>query len=317
MNEPLSLRYRPRSFDEFFGSKEIKESILKNLGTVHLYLLHGERGCGKTSLARLIACELGVDDFEVHEFDATSKRGIDDAKALRWTIYTKPMRGKRKMYIFDEVHMLTREAFSVWLKPMEEPPEHVYFALCTTNVAKVLPTIRSRARAGEYLVRPLVRRDAHALLSWICTEEKLDVDKDVYKAVLSAGEGIPRDTIGLLEKVKGLGREQALDLIVVGGMGDGKVIDLCRLLLASKANKWEKAKVLLRGIEEEPEGVRLGMLKYMSKAMLGEGDSRLAAMIAEEFEGNFYDSGRAGLNLATYRSCLLTDKKIKIQNPGN
>lgn len=308
-NDPMSIRYRPQNFDEFFGNREIKESVLKNLGTVHLYLLHGEKGCGKTTLARLIAYELEVDDFEVHEFDATSKRGIDDAKAQRRGIFTRPFRGGRKMYIFDEVHMLTREAFSVWLKPMEEPPAHVYFALCTTEIAKVLPTIRSRAKAGEYRLKSLARRDVHALLSWICVEEELDVDKDVYKAVITAGEGIPRDTIGLLEKVKSLRRDEALALIESGGMEDSGVMELCRLLLESKANKWEKAKKILLGLEEETERVRQAVLSYMSRVMVGEGDPRLAAMIAEEFADNFFDSGKAGLRVAAYRSCLLTDKK--------
>lgn len=309
LNDPMSIRYRPRSFDEFFGNREIKESILKNIGTVHLYLLHGERGCGKTTLARLIAYELEVDDFEIHEFDAASHRKIDDARALKPGMFTRPFKGKRKMYIIDECHMLTYEAISVWLKVTEEPPAHVYFVFCTTEVSKVIDTIRSRAAAGMYRLKPLDRRDVHGLLSWICVEEKLDVDKDVYKAILSAGEGIPRDTVGILEKVKGLKRDEALELIAGGGIEEGGVMDLCRLLLANKTGKWNKAKEILRDLEEEPEIVRRAVLGYMAKAMVGEGDSRLAAMIVEEFADNFYDSGRAGLRVAMYRSCFLTDGK--------
>lgn len=303
-NELLSIKYRPQNFKEFFGSDGIKKSILKNLGTVHLYLFHGQKGCGKTTLARLVGYELGVDNFEMHEMDAASHRGIDDAKTLRSGIFMKPMRGERKMYIIDECHMLTREAAPVWLKPTEEPPEHVYFAFCTTEIGKVLPTIRSRAKAGEYQVKSLSRREMHGLLSWVCVEEKLDVDKDVYNAVLAGGEGIPRDTLGLLEKVKGLTKGQALELAIAGGMEDISVLELCRLLLDVKTSRWARARKILQGIDEEPEKVRRAVLGYMSKVMLGEDIPRAAAIVCEEFADNLFDTGRSGLALAVYRCCL-------------
>jgi len=302
MTKPLHIKYRPQNFEEFFGAKEIVESIRKSLGTTHCYLFHGQRGCGKTTLARLVAHALEVDDFEIHEMDAASTRGIDDAKRLKSGVFRKPMKGKRKMYIIDEVAQLTKDAMSVWLKTLEEPPEYAYFALCTTEVNKVLKTIRSRS--AEYQVKPLPRREIHKLLSWVCTEEKIDIKDDVYKALISGSEGIPREALVLLDGVKDLEPELALELIRSGGIGDKNVIDLCRLLLVNEKVKWPQARKILQGIDEEPEKIRRSVLGYMSKVMLGDDSPKLAAMIAEEFLDNVYDSGRAGLSVAVYRACL-------------
>ena len=302
MTEPLHIKYRPQEFSEFFGAKEIVESIKKNLGTLHCYLFHGQRGCGKTTLARLIAHALEVDDFEIHEMDAASTRGIDDAKLLKSGVFRKPMKGKRKMYIIDECHKLTSDAQAVWLKTLEEPPEHAFFALCTTEVNKVLRTIRSRS--AEYQIKPLSRRDVQELLDWVCKEEGIDIEAEIYKGIVDACEGIPREALVLLDKVKDLEPRLALDLVERGGMEDHNVIELCRLLLFGKKDKWPQARKMLQGIDEEPEKVRRSVLGYMNKVMLGEDHPSLAACIVEELMDNVYDSGQAGLALAVYRACL-------------
>lgn len=305
MTEPLHIRYRPREFEEFVGGEEIKKSILNSLGTIHTYLFHGPRGCGKTTLARLLAQELKVDEFETYEMDAASNRGIDDAKGLKSKVYMKPMTGDRKIYIIDECHQLTKDAQSVLLKILEEPPAHVYFALCTTEIGKMLPTIKSRST--QYQVKPLPRRNLHKLLSWICQEEELQPSKDVYNAILEASEGIPREALILLDKVRGLKDEEALSLIELG-TEDRKVIDLCRLLIGGNREKWKEARKILNDIEEAPEIVRRAILGYMNKVSLGEGDPYLPICVIEEFVDNYFDSGKAGLALSVYRACMIKRK---------
>jgi len=308
MTEPLHIKYRPRDFGEFIGGEEIKKSILDGLGTTHTYLFHGPRGCGKTTLARLLAQELKVDGFETHEMDAGSSGGIDEIRKLKITAPLRPMVGNRKIYIIDECHLLSKTAMGGSLKLLEEPPKHVFFVLCTTEPNKLLLTIVSRSKAGEFRMKPLPRREMHKLLAWICGEEGIQPSKNVYNAILDAGEGIPRDTIGILDKVKGLKDEkEALSLIELG-IEDRNIGELCRLLLGGDRDKWKKARETLKGIEEEPETVRRAILGYMNKVSLGDGDPYLPICVIEEFADNYYDSGRAGLVLSVYRACMVKRK---------
>ena len=301
MTEPLNIKYRPQTFDEFFGNEGIKESIKRNLGTPHCYLFYGVRGCGKTTLARLVAYDLGVDEFEIHEMDAASTRGIDDAKRLKSGVFRKPMKGNRKAYIIDEFHQSSNDAMSVWLKTLEEPPGHAFFMLCTTEVNKLLKTIRSRSTAYE--VKPLSRRHVQELLDWVCKEEGIEIDPAVNKVLVSASEGVPREALVLLDKVRGLDRQLALDLVEKGGIEDHSIIELCRSLMDAKA-KWPQVRKILQGIDEEPERVRRSVLRWMNKVMIDSDKPGIVANIVEEMADNVYDSGRAGLILAAYRVCL-------------
>lgn len=136
----LYRKYRPKSFDEVLGQSHIVD-ILKSAvraGRVsHAYLFAGPRGTGKTSVARILAGEIGCVDIDLIEIDAASSRGIDEIRALREAVHFAPLRGPVKVYIIDEVHMLTKEAVNALLKTLEEPPKHVIFVLATTELEKV------------------------------------------------------------------------------------------------------------------------------------------------------------------------------------
>lgn len=175
MHITLYRKYRPKDFEEIAGQKEIVKTLkasLRNGKTSHAYLFTGPRGVGKTTIARLIAkgvnclkngvtdepcneCEncLSINDgsfMDMIEIDAASNRGIDEIRQLKEKINYQPVKGRKKIYIIDEVHMLTKEAFNALLKTLEEPPEHVIFILATTEADKILPTIISRCQRYDF-----------------------------------------------------------------------------------------------------------------------------------------------------------------------
>ena len=143
----LYRKYRPQSFDQVLGQdhivKVLQTSLQKN-EISHAYLFAGSRGTGKTSIARIFAKELGTSPNDLYEIDAASYRGINEMKELLAGISTLPFDSEYKIYILDEAHQLTRDAFNVLLKTLEEPPKHVIFILATTELHKVIPTIVSR-----------------------------------------------------------------------------------------------------------------------------------------------------------------------------
>lgn len=149
----LYRKYRPNNFSEVLGQEHVVNALQgalqqKNIG--HAYLFAGTRGTGKTSLARIFASEIGTKERDLHEIDAASNRGVDDIRALREEVHTLPFESPYKVYIVDEVHMLTKEAFNALLKTLEEPPNHVVFILATTELEKLPETIISRCQTFTF-----------------------------------------------------------------------------------------------------------------------------------------------------------------------
>ena len=158
MGKALYRKYRPKSLSEVVGQKHITDTLanaIKSGRISHAYLLTGPRGTGKTSIARILAHEVnGLEytsdqtELDIIEIDAASNRRIDEIRDLRDKVHILPTSNKYKVYIIDEVHMLTREAFNALLKTLEEPPAHVVFILATTELSKVPDTIVSRSARG-------------------------------------------------------------------------------------------------------------------------------------------------------------------------
>lgn len=234
MGQALYRKYRSKSLAEVVGQDHITDSLQHALqqGTLaHAYLFTGPRGVGKTSIARILAHEINglpyQDDaahLDIIEIDAASNRRIDEIRELRDRVNVAPSIAKYKVYIIDEVHMLTREAFNALLKTLEEPPSHVVFILATTESHKLPETIVSRTQ--RFIFRPVSQDKVVAHLRSIAEQEALTIDDEALALIAEHGEGSFRDSISMLDQARGSGQAVDADYIrSLIGIPDGKAIE--------------------------------------------------------------------------------------------
>lgn len=198
----LYRKYRPHTFDEVVGQRHITDVLsqsIKNNSYSHAYLFSGTRGVGKTSVARIFAQEIGTKPHDLYEIDAASNRGVDDIRELREGVRALPYDSPKKLYIIDEAHMLTREAFNALLKTLEEPPEHVVFILATTEPEKIPDTILSRCSIFQFRA-PTADTLRETILD-IAKKEKLELDKSSAELVATLANGSFRDALSTLQKL--------------------------------------------------------------------------------------------------------------------
>lgn len=204
MSEHVALyrKHRPTSFadvrDQDHIVKVLEGAIAKDT-IPHAILFSGTRGTGKTTLARIFAKEIGVSDVDLYEIDAASNRGIDDIRELREAVHTLPYESEKKVYIIDEVHMLTKEAFNALLKTLEEPPAHVIFILATTEEEKLLDTILSRCQV--FRMHSPSRTVLAKIVTDIAKKEGFTLNPAAADLVAIAADGSFRDALGVTQKV--------------------------------------------------------------------------------------------------------------------
>lgn len=233
----LYRRYRPLKLSDVVGQKQVTEPLMKSLeaGKVgHAYLFVGPRGTGKTSVARIFAHEVNgfkyelEDDYvDIIEIDGASNRGIDNIRELREKVAIAPTSGKYKIYIIDEVHMLTKEAFNALLKTLEEPPAHAIFVMATTDAYKVPVTITSRAQT--YTFKLADSEIMYDFLRSVAEKEGIKINEDALKIVTKRGGGSFRDSLSLLDQISTLSDAEITKNMVVSAMGlpeDGKIVEL-------------------------------------------------------------------------------------------
>lgn len=244
----FALKWRPKNFDEIIGQSHIvstlKNAIQKNR-IASAYLFAGPRGVGKTSTARILAkalnCKTGPTikpclscttcieivegrSLDVIEIDGASNRGIDEIRVLRENVKFSPSAGKFKIYIIDEVHMLTTEAFNALLKTLEEPPGFVKFIFATTQPHKVIPTILSRCQRFDF--RRITVLEIAAQLERIIVSENIKVDKEVLFAIAKASDGSLRDAESVLDQLVSFSEEKISlkDVVSVLGLVEQEVL---------------------------------------------------------------------------------------------
>lgn len=219
--QALYRKYRPSNFDEVVGQQPIiqtlKNAIVQNR-IAHAYLFCGPRGTGKTSIAKIFAKMLNCEDEsnkpcgkctnckmvqngshpDIIEIDAASNNGVDEVRNLIDKVKYAPMQGKYKVYIIDEVHMMTTGAFNALLKTIEEPPAHVVFILATTEPNKVIPTIISRCQRFDF--NKVSQKDIEKRLSIVCKEEKIEIDSEAISLIAQLADGGMRDSLSILDQ---------------------------------------------------------------------------------------------------------------------
>ncbi|KKU81310.1 MAG: polymerase III, subunit gamma and tau protein [Parcubacteria group bacterium GW2011_GWA1_47_8] len=227
----LYRKYRPQTFDDVIGQEAIVGALRGALAQgvlAHAYLFAGSRGTGKTSIARIFASEIGASENDTYEIDAASNRGVDDIRALREAVRTLPFDSKYKVYIIDEVHMLTKEAFNALLKTLEEPPSHVVFILATTEEEKLPETIVSRCQSFRF------KKPSHAtlkkLVETVAKKEGYKVEASSADLLALLGDGSFRDTLGILQKVIASSKDKVVlpeeVEMIVGAPGSRVVNDI-------------------------------------------------------------------------------------------
>lgn len=226
----LYRKWRPQFFADLVGQEHIKQTIINAINTervAHAYLFAGPRGTGKTSLARLIAKAINCTDnkagepcgkcanctalvsgnfIDLIEIDAASHTSVDDVRDLIERVNLVPSLGRYKVYIIDEVHMLSKNAFNALLKTLEEPPAHVVFILATTEVHKLLPTVISRCQYFDF--HYLSQSEVTAQLAKITAQEGIKIATDALALIAESSEGSLRDALSMLDQAAGMGEKE-------------------------------------------------------------------------------------------------------------
>ncbi len=262
MQEALYRKYRPSSLEELVGQSDAVKLIseqIKNSNLSHAYLFSGPRGVGKTSLARIIATTIGCDPvFDITEIDAASHNKVDDVRELNDSVnFIASSPGKKRVFILDEVHMLSNAASNAFLKTLEEPPEHVIFILATTEPERVIETIRSRTT--QIAFKRIKNTDIISSLEKISKAEKIKLSEDILDYIANQSEGSLRDAINLFEQTFStfgnkatieqlysiLGKVTTTDLLqIIEAMGTQDTATVLKVLRANYKNGLQAIDIL-------------------------------------------------------------------------
>ena len=308
----LFLKYRPQTFVDLVGQTPVRRTLqnaLKAEKPAHAYMFSGSRGTGKTSTARIFAkglnCEAlkegdpcGTCRFceqtaagslvDVIEIDAASNRGIDEIRDLREKINFSPNVARRKVYIIDEVHMLTKEAFNALLKTLEEPPDHAFFCLATTEIHKIPETILSRCQVfmfQRFTIEQLVDR-----LKYICAEENFKFEDEALDLVARKAEGGMRDAVSLLEQIAAETDDNITTDATRDSLGISSTESLTSLFAAIETGNTEAGMDIIKSVAQNGQDFRtfghdfLGFLREQLFVHLKDDKLPMILRTVEEFE---------------------------------
>lgn len=309
---PLHLTYRPDDWSKLKGNKTLRDKLRsvfdREADRPRAVLFHGQSGCGKTTIARILANKVGcpptIDggpnpDFT--EVNAANDNGIDTAREIMRQMLLRPLRSKARVWIIDEVHAVSKPFQNAILKALEDTPRHVYFFLCTTEPEKLLVTIRNRC--SQFEVHPLPASILEDLLREVLKGEGVDDFPDAaVQEIAEVAEGCPRQALVILDQVIDLPDAELTRAIEAFRFEEREGVELCRLLAAGAT--WDSLKTVLASLRKQqadPERLRRAVLGYMTAILMKKAD-RQAAWTLSCFEPNLFASGFPGLVLQCWNA---------------
>ena len=270
--DTLILKYRPEVFDDYLGNDAVVASVIEALekNTSHSFIFTGTAGGGKTTLARIIANELGCDPHNIVEIDAATHSGAEAMrdiadKAKMQTIGKSPVR----VVIIDEAHGLSKQAWDSLLKAVEEPPAYLYWIFCTTNPAKIPKTITSRCM--QYNLKPVPNDAVFDLLCRVTDEEGFDTSDEILDLIIKSSNGSVRAALVSLAMVQGITDRRAAAELLSQPLEDAEVIEFCRFLASPQGRTWPKAVEYLQQFNKnqvQPETIRMILINYVTAIVL-------------------------------------------------
>ncbi len=293
------LKYRPKSLKDVRGQDEavkVLSQFVKQKRIPHAVLLQGPSGVGKTTIARILATELGCDGRDFAELNCADFRGIDMIRDVRSRMSLAPNKGTCRIWLIDEAGKLTGDAQAGFLKILEDVPRHVYFFLATTDPQKLLTTVKTRC--SPVTLKPLTHKHLQELILMVVDKEGFNLaGEEVVEKIIEAAQGSARAALVLLEQISttdGNDLEEQLEIISSSDVKK-QGIDLARALMNPRV-KWPEVAVILKEIEGEPESIRYIVLGYAKNVLLGGGKmAPRAFLVITAFEANWYDGKAASM----------------------
>lgn len=297
-HQSLYRAYRPQSFKDVLGQDEVVKPLEAQIafGKIgHAYLFAGSRGLGKTSIARIFARELGTHERDVYEIDAASHTQVEHMRELIDSVYTLPFASKYKVYILDEAHMLSKNAWNALLKTLEEPPAHVIIILATTELEKVLETVRSRCQVFRF--RKPSRAGLTKLILSVGKKEGIAIEQSAAELVAMLGDGSYRDALSVLEKALSAGSTGALSREEVERVtGAPKHALVQSLVQALSEGNADAALTAVRRASDDSIDMQLYLtlvLEYLRQILLIRHAPELNKEIKEELGEDVYKEAEA------------------------